>query len=119
MRALAEEASHPVNASRPIEAGGSSAIVDVNAAIWSGPAVDANAGITTDGIGAGGPIVTERWPERALVHVNFALSSGVRRWTGAIVLIYPVDAGGPILTQVTDAVVDVLFTILTSKSCKK
>lgn len=111
MRALAEEAADPVDAGRPVETGGSGAVVDVYAAVGSGPAIDADARVAAVTVGTGGSIVTERRPDRALVHVVLALGAGEGRRTEARVLVDPVDSGRAVLAEIAHAVVDVLLAV--------
>lgn len=118
MGALTEEAADPVDAGGPVEAGRASAVVDVLAAVGSGPAVDAYAGVAAVAVGAGRPVVAGRGPHRALVHVVLALTPGERGRAQARVLVHPVDASRPVLTQVALAVVDVLLALITLETCE-
>lgn len=68
-RALAEEGCHTVVAGGAVEAHSDGAVVDVLTAVVAGPAVDANAGVTTDGVEAGASIVAGVGLHEALVDV--------------------------------------------------
>lgn len=116
MGALAEEAPDPVDAGGPVEAGRASAVVDVLAAVGSGPAVYAYAGEAAVAVGAGRPVVAGRGPHRALVDVVLALRTRERWWTQARVLVHPVDACRTVLAKITLAVVDVLLAVITLES---
>lgn len=58
--ATAHETAHPVNASRSVEAGRTVAVVDVDAAVGSSPAVHANARVAADRICAGRSVLANR-----------------------------------------------------------
>lgn len=117
MCALTEEAADPVDARGPVEASGPGTVVDVDATIGPGPAVDADARVAAVAVGAGGPVVAERRPDRALVDVVLALRAREGRRTEARVLVDPVDAGRAVLAEVADAVVDVLLALVALKAC--
>lgn len=51
-RALAVKRPNPVDAGGAVEASCACAVVDVDRAFWTSPAVDADAGETADGVGA-------------------------------------------------------------------
>lgn len=114
--APAVEAADPVDAGSPIEAGGTGAVVDVDRAVRSCPAVHAYAGEAAHAVGAGGAVLAHRRPQRALVHVLFAKSPGVRGRALARVAVDAVDAGSAVLALVTRAVVDVLLAVLPSET---
>lgn len=116
--ALTVEAANAVDAGGPVEASRPSAVVDVDAAVGTGPAVDADARVAAMGVGASGPVVANRGPGQALVDVELALRPGERRRTQTRVLVDPVHASGAILTEVTDTVVYILFAVVPSITCK-
>ena len=112
MRALAEEAADAVDAGGAVEARRAGTVVDVDAAVGTGPAVDADARVAAVAVGARRAIVAQRRPERALVDVVLALRpvEGGRAQAG--VLVHPVDARRPVLAEVAHAVVDVALAVI-------
>ena len=117
MRALTEEAAHPVDARRPVEAGRARAIVDVHAAIGPRPAVHAYARVASMTVRTRGTVVTEGRPYRAFVDVVLALGPGERGRTEARVLVHPVNARSSVLAQIAHAVVDVDVALVTFEAC--
>lgn len=79
--AFAVEASDPVDARRPVEAGGVGAIVDVDGTIRTGPAVHAYAGVAAHAVRASGPVLANGRTLGTLVHVLLAEPTHVRRRT--------------------------------------
>lgn len=71
------------------------------------------------GVRAGCAIVTQRRPHGTLVHVQFALRAHECCWTQARVLVHSVHACRSVLAEVTDAVVDIFFAMLSSETCKQ
>ena len=59
--ALAEEGCHTVVAGGTIEANSYGAVVNVLAAVISGPTINADAGMTTNGVEASTPIMAGVW----------------------------------------------------------
>lgn len=116
---LTIKAANTVDAGSAIEAGGTCAIVDVDAAVGPCPSIHAYARVTTGRIGARGAVVAQRWTNRALVHVQLALRPRVRRWTKTRVFVYPVYAGRPVLAQIPWTVVDVLLAMISAETWKK
>lgn len=110
------KAANTVDAGSAIEAGGTCAIVDVDAAVGPCPSIHAYARVTTGRIGARGAVVAQRWTNRALVHVQLALRPRVRRWTKTRVFVYPVYAGRPVLAQIPWTVVDVLLAMISAET---
>lgn len=115
--ALAVEAADSVDAGGAVETGGAGAVVDVGGTVGSGPAVDADAGEAAGRVGAGGAVVTDARPQRALVDVLFAKLAGVRRRTLTVVAVDEVDASGAVLAQVARTVVNIFFAVLTAVAC--
>lgn len=114
--ALTVEAADAVDAGSAVEACSSCTIVDVDAAVGSGPSVHAYARITARRIGARGAVVAQGWPDRALVHVELALCARVRWRAETGVFVYPVHAGRTVLTQIPWTVVDVLLALLATET---
>lgn len=109
--ASAVEAAHPIDASGPVEAGGSGAVVDVDGAVGAGPAVDADTGESSHAVGARGAVLAHGGPGGALVHVLLAEATRVRGRAFAHVGVDAIDAGGAVLALVAGAVVDVFLAV--------
>lgn len=92
------------------------AIVDVLPASRARPAVDADAGKAAVGVGAGGAILADVRPDRALVDVLRAVGSGEVGRTGTRVGVDAVDAGASVLAQMTAAVVHVHLAVVSRES---
>lgn len=115
-RALTIKATDSVNAGGPVEASSTLTVVDVLRAVFTGPAVDADAGVAADGVRACRSVVANAGPQRALVQVVFAELSGVRRRTDASVAVDVVCTSGAVLTQIAQTVVDVLLAVFASET---
>ena len=80
---LAVEGGHTVVAGGALEAGGAGAVVDVLAAVFSRPAIDAHAIVVAVGVVAGPAILAGIGHELTLVHVLRAvLTCGGPGWSG-------------------------------------
>lgn len=88
--ALTVETAHPVDARSTVEASSSLTVVDVLRAVLPCPAVDANAGISSRGVGTCSPIVTYRRTQGALVYVLLAELPAVGGGTEAPVAVHVV-----------------------------
>lgn len=117
--AAAVKTADPIDTSCAVEASSTCTIVDVDAAIGSGPTVYANAGITAVRIGACRAVVTERWSYGTLVNVEFALGPGKSRRTQTRIFVDTVHTRCAILTKITRAIIDIFFAMIASKSCNK
>ena len=67
--ALAEEGCHAVMAGGAVEANGYGTVVDVLTAVISSPTVNADTGMTTDGVEASAPIMAGIWLHETLVDI--------------------------------------------------
>lgn len=111
-RAPAVEASNSVDARSAIEARSTSAVINIDAAIRASPAVNTDAGESTNGVGASGTILAHTRPLSALVHVLLAQLPHVRRRTHARVPVDVVHTRRPVLAQVARTIVNVLLAVL-------
>lgn len=115
-RALAVEGPDAVVARGTVEAGGYGAVVDVLGAVRAGPAVDADAGVASDGVGAGRPVLAHAGPDGTLVHVLAAVRARVTGRAVARVRVDAVQTGGAVLAQVARAVVHIGLTVCARES---
>lgn len=118
MRALTVEAAHPVDTRGAIETGGSGAIVNVHRTVLSRPAVDADAVVRTQRVGARGPIVANAWTHGALVYVHLARLARPLGRARARITVHAIHARTAVETSVRYTVVDVLFTVLATETCR-
>lgn len=109
--AAADEAADAVDAGRPVEACRVRAVVLVDAAVGTDPAVHANARVPAEGVRARGAVLTDRRPRQALVHIVLAVLARVVAAAGTPVRVDPVDALAAVLAQVARTVVDVLLAV--------
>lgn len=116
---MAVEATNSVDAGGAVEAGGAGTVVDVLRAHGAVPAVDADAGIATDDVGARGSVLADRRPLGALVDVLLAITAGVGGRAPARVPVDAVHARAAVLALVRRAVVDVLLAVQSTKPWKK
>lgn len=119
MGALTVETAHPVDARGAVETSGSGAVVDVHRTVLSGPAVDANAIVRAQGIGAGGSVVADARPHGALVHVHLARFASPLRRARTRVTVHVVHARAAVETGVRYAIVDVLLAVFPPETCGK
>lgn len=96
--AATNETANAVDACRPVEAGRIRAIVDVDAAIGSRPAIHANARISADCVRASRTVLAQRRTRQTFVDVVLAVFTREIRTAFAAVRIYAVNAFGSILT---------------------
>lgn len=96
--AAADEAADAIDARGPIETGRVRTIVDIDAAIGSGPAVHTNARVSADRIRARRPILADRWSRQALVDVTLTVFAREIRSTFATIRVHIVNAFATILT---------------------
>lgn len=119
-RAAAVEAADTVDTGRPIEAGRVHTIVNVVAAVGPVPAVHADAVVAAVRVGAGRPVLADRWPQRTLVHVVLAELAGKAGRATAVVGVDAVHACPTVLAQVARAVVRVFLAVLALKTwCRR
>ena len=100
-----------------IEASGAGAVVDVLRTIGSGPSVDADARISAVRVDASGSVFADGRPQSALVHVLVAVRACERCRALTRVTVDAVHARSSVLAQMSRAVVDVLLTVGSSKTC--
>lgn len=87
-----------INARCSIETGCIGTIVNIDAAIGSGPTIHANARITANRIRTRRPILAERWSRQTFVNVILTKFTSEIRSTFAAVRIHTIDAFATILT---------------------
>lgn len=113
--ALAEEGRHAVMAGGAVEANGYGAVVDVLTAVVSGPTVNADAGVTTDGVEASASIMAGVWLHETLVDILSTVLPCPFWWALAIVGVYSVHTYSSIHTLVTWTVVHIILTVVPLK----
>lgn len=102
----------------PVEAGSTGTVVDVLTAVRTGPPVDADAGETSDGVGARRSVLAHFGPHQTLVNVVRAVEAGERSRALTRVVVDAVHARGSVLAQVSRTVVDVLLACLSAEACR-
>lgn len=115
MRTLAEERRHSVVAGGAVRARRAGAVIDVLAAVVSRPAVHADAVEPADGVMARSSVLTRVRGEFTLIDVRRTVLTGPMFVTVAVVSVDPVYAFAAILTGMLGAVINIVFTGLTSK----
>lgn len=116
IRALAIEAADAIDASCAVETGCACTVINVDAAIGSGPAIHAYTRITAVRIRACGSVVAQGRSYRTFVHIQFTLRARKGRWTQTGILVHSVHAGGTILTEITRAVINILLAVIASEA---
>lgn len=119
MSALTVETADPIDTRGTVETSGSGAIVNVHRTVLSGPAVDANAVVRAQGIGAGCSVVADARAHGTLVHVHLARIASPLRRARTRVTVHVVHARAAVETGVWYAVVDVLLAVFPSESWEK
>jgi hypothetical protein len=94
---LAKETADSIVTSGAIEASGTGAIIDILRAVGSSPAVDANAGESTVGVGTSSAVLADARPQSTFIDVLITIRPRKGRWTLACVGIDAIDASGSIL----------------------
>lgn len=110
------EAAHPVDTCSAVETGGPSTIVNVYRTVLSRPAVDADAVVRTQRVGARGSVVANARPHSALVHVHLTRLACPLGWARASVTVHAVHARTAVETSVRYTVVNVLLAVLAAKT---
>lgn len=118
-RATTIEATNAINARRSIEARSLHTIIDILAAIASGPTIYTDATVATMGVRAGCSILADRGTQCALIHIHIAVASREIRWTIAAILIDSIHTGAAILTQISRTIIDVLLAVLALETCRQ
>lgn len=116
MRTLAIEGGHAVMAGGALETGSTGTVIDVLAAVFSGPAIDTHAVVATMRIVAGSTILAGIGHQLTLIHILCAVLTCPLWWAAAIVGIHAIHACTPILAVVSRTVIHVFFTVLASKA---
>lgn len=109
----------PVDADTAVQAGLLGAIVHVHVAVPARVAVDADAGVSVLGVGAGRPVLANVGEDGALVHVQGAVLARELRRAVAGVGVDAVQAAAAILAEVVVAVVNVDVTTVAGKTWKE
>lgn len=113
---LTQEGAHSIYAGGAIEACRSRAIVDVLRAVISRPSVDTDAGEAALGVGTRRTVLAYSWSESTFINVLSAVWTSEGGWAGTRVGVHPVLTGGTVLTHVVVTIVNVHFTVPSSKS---
>lgn len=113
---LAEEGGHAIVAGGPQVAGSAGAVVDILAAVVARPAIDAHAVVASVGVMAGTPILTGIGHELAFIYILHTELACPFRWALAVVCVHTIHTGASVLALVFRTVVNVLVTVLTSKT---
>ena len=108
---MTKEASNSIVTSCAVEAGGSGTVVNVLGAIGTGPAVDANARISTVSVGTSGSVFAYARSKGALINVLVAVRTRERGGALASIGVDAIDARSSILTQMARTVVYILLAI--------
>lgn len=113
--ALAEEGCYAVMAGGTIEANGDGAVIDVLTAVISRPTVDADTGMSPDGVEASAPIMAGIWLHETLVDILSTVLPCPLWWALAIVGVDSIHTYSSIHTFVTWTVVHVFLTVVSFK----
>jgi len=117
VRALAVEATDPVDASGTVETGGPGAIVNVHRTVLSGPAVYANTIVRPQRIGTRRTVVTDAGPHGALIHVHLTRIACPLGRARARVTVHAVHARPAVQAGVWYTIVDVFFAVFSTETC--
>lgn len=115
-RAAANEGSHAVDASGAGSAGLSCAVINVFRAVRAAPAVHTYAVVAVACVTARASVLTGVGLQSAFIHVIGAKLTSPFRWTLAAVSVHSVNACGSILTVVILTIINVYFTVCSSKT---
>lgn len=113
------ETSHSIDTSSSIETSSFSAIIYIYRAVDSCPSIDANTRKTSNTIYTSSSVLTYRWSRQTLVHILFAVLSRISGRAFACIRIYAIQTCGSILALVSGTIVDIFFTVKSSKTCSK
>lgn len=118
MWALAVERGHPVVAGSTLEAGSHSTVINVLTAVLAGPAVDTYAVVAAVVVVARSSILAGIRHELALINIFSAILACPLRKALAVVGVNSIHTGASILAVVPRTVINVVLTVLTSKTWK-
>lgn len=99
----------------PIKANSYGTVIDVLTAVVSSPTINADAGMTTDGIKASTSIMAGVWLHKTLVDILSTVLPCPFWWTLAIVRVDAIHAYPSIHTLVTWTVIHIILTVVSLK----
>lgn len=113
--AFAEEGCYTIMAGGPIEANSYCAVINVLTAVISSPTINADTGMTTNGVEASTPIMAGVWLHETLIDILCAVLPCPFWWTLAIVGVDTIHTYSSIHTLVTWTVIHVVLTVVSLK----